>query len=118
MPQKMNNLINKNTFGQKIKKLRKDLNLSQVELANILKCTRVYISSIENGKSYPGRKTCQKFADFFNVSIDWLLNDTQFNTNLNKKETELVIAYRAMNQEKAKMFLKLITDSAKSLNKQ
>lgn len=50
------------TLGQKIKKLRKQRRLTQVELAVIVNVSPGYIGSIEQGIRYPSLKVLEKLA--------------------------------------------------------
>ena len=65
------------SFGEKIKELRKKNNLSQAELADKIGVTQKTICNYENGTRFPkGQKIINGFADIFDVSIDYLLDDT------------------------------------------
>lgn len=67
----------------RIKKLRKEKNLSQLQLALALNMNQNSISRYENGEREADYSTLIKFADFFDVSIDYLLERTD-NPKLNK----------------------------------
>lgn len=81
-------------LGDKIKKLRESMKITQQELANQLDISQSTIGMIEGNKRPAGRKTLVKLADFFNVSIDYLLGEnteeskiyTNKNENLTEKE--------------------------------
>lgn len=60
-------------FGSRLKKLRKENRLTQIELAKILFIDDTSISKYENGKVTPENGLMQRIADYFNVSIDYLL---------------------------------------------
>ena len=60
-------------IGKTIKELRKDSNLSQTGLANIIGTTQDTISLWELGKSLPDINMLIKLAKYFNVSTDYLL---------------------------------------------
>lgn len=53
--------------------LRKEVGLTQKGLADKLKITRSALSLYELGKRTPDTKTLSDFADFFGVSVDYLL---------------------------------------------
>lgn len=61
------------TFGKKLKELRKKKGLTQQELGNIINCTHTAINYYENGRRQPDATTLCKLADFFGVSVDYLL---------------------------------------------
>lgn len=63
-------------FGELLAELRKDKKLSQKELANIFHLAASTISSYEMGVHSPNVEQLAKFADYFNVSTDYLLGRT------------------------------------------
>lgn len=69
-------------FGEKIKELRKKRGFSQSELAEKIGVTQKTICNYENGTRFPkGQKIINGFADIFDVSIDYLLDDTEIDSN-------------------------------------
>ncbi|MCT4583761.1 MAG: helix-turn-helix domain-containing protein [Peptostreptococcaceae bacterium] len=75
-------------LSEKMKLLRKELSLTQAELAEKLNITRSALSLYELGKRQPDFETLNKIADFFEVSTDYLLDRTNIKTNtLETKET-------------------------------
>ena len=60
-------------LGSKIKNIRYNNNISQVEMAKILEINRNYLSRIETNKSLPTAEVLTKLAEKFNISIDSLL---------------------------------------------
>lgn len=57
----------------RLKELRKQRKLSQKEVADYLEITQVQVSKYELGKNEPDLKTLLRLAEYFNVSIDYLL---------------------------------------------
>ncbi|MBP2071372.1 helix-turn-helix transcriptional regulator [Thermoanaerobacterium saccharolyticum] len=64
------------SFGKRFKTLRLEKNLTQAELAKILSIGESTISFYESDKREPDYETLQKIADFFDVSVDYLLGRT------------------------------------------
>ena len=60
----------------RVKELRLENHLTQEELAEKVNTTKANISMIENGKRNLTASSLQIFADFFNVSTDYLLGKT------------------------------------------
>lgn len=60
-------------FGQNLAKLRKEKKLSQYKLAELMNFSRGQIANYEQGSREPDFETLERFADFFDVSIDYLL---------------------------------------------
>ena len=67
----------------RLKLLRKQKHMSQLSLAMKLNTTQMSISRYETGKREPDLKTLILIADFFDVSIDYLLERTD-NPIMNK----------------------------------
>nr|DAI03110.1 MAG TPA: repressor protein [Caudoviricetes sp.] len=64
------------TFADRLKQLRQEKKLTQSELADRLKIGRSALAMYELGKRSPKYKTIDTFADFFNVSADYLRGKT------------------------------------------
>lgn len=60
-------------FGETLKCLRKECHIGQNELASKLNLSNASISYWENGKQEPSASALFKLAQFFNVSVDYLL---------------------------------------------
>ena len=60
-------------LGNRLKELRKSLNINQDELAEKLFVTRQTISNWENDKSYPDIQSVLLLSEIFSVSVDQLL---------------------------------------------
>ena len=60
-------------FSDISKNLRKERNLSQVQLSEALNVSKDCISMIEIGKNEPTANTLIRYADFFECSTDYLL---------------------------------------------
>ena len=64
-------------FSKNLKRLRKENNLSQEGIAEILDVSRQAVSKYEQGNSYPEIEKLMVLSQRFNVSIDSLLSDEQ-----------------------------------------
>ena len=62
------------TFGEKIKMLREDMNISQTELGKAVNMTQRKVSYIECGKYEPSIGDIVSLCKFFKVSSDYLLS--------------------------------------------
>lgn len=63
-------------FGKRLKELRVEKELTQEQLGRIFNIRKGTVSNWENGNRFPDEKTIIKLADFFDVSIDYLLGRT------------------------------------------
>lgn len=60
----------------RLKELRKSKNLSQIRLAMELNLNQNTISRYENGEREPGIAELISIADYFDVSVDYLIGRT------------------------------------------
>lgn len=67
-------------IGEKIAKARKDINLTQEQLAELLQVTRQTISKWESDLAYPETSKISKLADTLKVSCDYILRDDKLVT--------------------------------------
>lgn len=67
----------------RLKEIRKSKGVSQLKLAMALNTNQNTISRYETGEREPGINELIKIADYFNVSIDYLLERTN-NPNILK----------------------------------
>lgn len=61
------------TFGSRLKALRLSKGLNQEDFANIFFLNKSSISKYEKDKNLPENHMLVKIADFFDVSVDYLL---------------------------------------------
>lgn len=60
-------------FNEKLKKARKDAGYTQNEVAKHINVSRSTLSNYEIGRIEPSLNTLALLADFYCVSVDWLL---------------------------------------------
>lgn len=61
-----------------LKIIRKQKNLNQLKVAIDLNISREALSHYENGKRSPDIDMLRKLSEYFNVSIDFLINGKEF----------------------------------------
>ena len=69
-----------------LKLLRKQHNLSQKEIGNIFHASQNTVSQWENGTRKPSSDIIQEIADYFDVSVDYLLGRQEQLPELNSKD--------------------------------
>jgi len=69
-----------NLFRFRLKELREEKNISRSDLAEILGVSVQTIANYENGHREPNFDTLLKIADFFNVTVDYLIGNSNFRT--------------------------------------
>ena len=62
---------------QRIRELREDHGLTQVQMGKILSCSQRVYSNYERGELDIPTEILIKLADFYEVSVDYLLNRTE-----------------------------------------
>ncbi|NLA43538.1 helix-turn-helix transcriptional regulator [Candidatus Saccharibacteria bacterium] len=67
-------------IGQRLKLLREEKGLKQVDIAEMLGVSRTTYTQYETEKSEPDLATVTKLASYFGVSTDFLLGKTNIRT--------------------------------------
>lgn len=86
-------MFDKNFFGANLKKIRKFYNLTIVNLCSPLGINKGTISNLENGVKSPSLDMLIELADYFNVSLDYLVgrnDDPQYDYYFQKAENALL----------------------------
>src|SRR5690606_35452337 len=73
-------------FENRLKQLRQEKNLTRKELANKLQLSYWALSKYETGERFPDPDILNKIADYFSVSLDYLMGKTDIR---NPKEPQL-----------------------------
>mgnify|MGYP003587647575 CR=1 FL=1 len=60
-------------FSDKLRQLRKQRGLTQTEFGKLFNLSKQTISGYEKGESNPPMESAQRFADYFNISLDELM---------------------------------------------
>jgi Helix-turn-helix. len=77
-------------LSKRLSLLRKEKKKTQQEMADYLGITRPAYTAYETGNRHPDYDTLQKIADYFDVSVDYLLGRTDIkSTKVAGKEVEL-----------------------------
>ena len=69
--------------GQTIRRYRKALNLTQMQLGEIIGINQRQIALIETGKSFPMLSTMTKLAEVFNCSVSDFFESVEANNKEN-----------------------------------
>lgn len=77
--------MEKNISKNRIKSLREDRDLRQIDVANATGIDQRSLSNYETGKTLPDALTIVRLADFFGVTCDYLLGVTDTNLNTPKQ---------------------------------
>ena len=63
-------------LAQRLKSLRESVNLAQAKLGKIMGATQASVNRYENGQTTPPLKVLLWYADFFDVSMDYIFART------------------------------------------
>jgi transcriptional regulator with XRE-family HTH domain len=66
-------MFEKNILGVRVRHLRTSKDVNQTTLAELLGVTKTQISDIENGKTTTSIERLFRLADYFDVSLDYLV---------------------------------------------
>jgi transcriptional regulator with XRE-family HTH domain len=102
------------SLGQKIKKLRRERNLSQTQLAEKAGTTLVSISNYETGKTKPSSDMLINVAKALGVSADYLMNDSSDAiTAVSIKDKELLRQFEQIDRmaDNEKKYVKYLLQS-------
>ena len=76
------------SFGNRLKTLRENHNLSQKEFANILNIANSTLSQYESDKRVPSDEVKLQIAKYFNVTTDYLLGNETKNKEQNSQDKD------------------------------
>lgn len=68
------------SFGSNLKVLRRQKGITQQDMAKTINTSRSCVSNYESGNRQPDSETIKLIADYFNVSIDYLLGRSPVKT--------------------------------------
>ena len=86
------------TFGKRFKEARKEKRLTQEQLADKFHLKKSSISRYENDKQMPEVNLLKEFADFFGVTVDYLLGSEYIKTeDLNTKNSGNILFENAQD---------------------
>ena len=83
-------------FFQQLKLLRKEKNLTQTELANILHLSHGAVAMWETNKRQPDNETLGLLADFFGVSVDYLLGREETKNPPNVYDVDGIVTFEEL----------------------
>ena len=96
-------------LGEKIKSLRRGKNISQEELAAMLKINRNYLSRIETGKSDPTASLLKNIAKLFNVDLNSLLDINDADIENSNKIKYIVENCKYLNEKDLDFIVRIMT---------
>ena len=102
-------------FGEKLKKARLALNLSQIELAEKVGITERSIYSYEQTGTFPRTAVLKRLADALNVTVAYLMNDDETDKARNINEEMFFANARNQYGHKGAQEAQAVLDKASAL---
>ena len=91
-------------LGSRVKKLRQEMNLTQVEVADALHVTPGYISNVENNRTAMSLRILIYYAKLMNTTLDSLVGSLEPAYKENALDNEVMHLVAQMNDlEKQKL---------------
>lgn len=87
------------SFGKNLERIRKGKKISQAKLGEILGLTQQMVSSYEKDLSSPNVDVLIKIADYFNVSIDSLVEHVVQKPDKNNTESRFLRYYENLSEQ-------------------
>ena len=98
-------------FSERLKKLRKDNGLTQVDVASKLGISQQAYASWERGVKKPTQDNLVKIAQILNVSVDYLVgNSEEITDELDNIEILFRMNSNGLTEEEKKIFKKELID--------
>ena len=105
------NELNYVEIGKRIKSKRKELNLTQEQLSEIIDVSPSYVSEIERGTSISSLATITKITQTLNVSLDYLI----YGINLNNSDITFSEILKTIPVKNHNLYITLCENIAKIL---
>ena len=97
--------MDNSSLGERVKKQRQKLNLTQEQLGEISDVTSAYIGQIERNERTPSLKRLKKIAKQINVSVEYLVVGMKTSIEINE---EIVAELQGMNENQKVLIAEMI----------
>ena len=91
------------SFGKRLRQLRTEKGLRQEDLAEMIRVHRATVGKYETDERFPDRETLEAIADFFDVSVDYLLNRTNvrnaYSDGISNDNQKIECPYESIEEE-------------------
>lgn len=100
-----------NILAKRLKQLRTEQKISQLKIAKMNGTTQNAVFKYENGVSFPPMNILLFYADYFNVSLDWLFG------RCDNREGKAYSGISRSNQDRMDAYTEEILDESTPLGK-
>jgi len=102
--------------GQRLRALRESVGLSQNKLAGMIGTRQSSINRYENGQSTPSVQTLLWYADYFDVSMDYIFGRTDKPQGKLYSYEPQLIRDKTENNEELRQFVEMCFDPKSPMN--
>jgi transcriptional regulator with XRE-family HTH domain len=102
--------------GQRIRALRESVGLSQNKLAGVIGVRQSSINRYENGQSVPSVQTFRWYADYFDVSMDYIFGRTNTPQGKLYNYEPQLIRDKTENNQELRQFVEMCFDPKSPMN--
>lgn len=100
-------------FGEKLYELLEDRDISQKEFAKTLNIAPTTLNGYIKEKRQPDFELVKKISSVLNVSVDFLLDNSENAFNITAKELSMLNKLRTLSKEQQQIIYDLVNISAK-----
>lgn len=102
--------------GKRLRVLRESVKLSQNKLAGMIGVRQSSINRYENGQSVPSVQTLRWYADYFDVSMDYIFGRTEKPQGKLYSYEPQLIRNKTENSEELRQFVEMCFDPKSPMN--
>ena len=102
--------------GQRLRALRESVGLSQNKLAGMIGVRQSSINRYENGQSVPAVQTFRWYADYFDVSMDYIFGRTDKPQGKQYNYEPQFIRNKTENNQELRQFVEMCFDPKSPMN--
>ena len=110
-------VINYEALGKRIQKRRQHFRLSQSVAAEKLDLSTSFYSRIERGEKVASMETLIKIANFYELSLDYILQESLINSVSKNTQTELTQIFADKTSDETTRLLEWIKMLSDNINK-
>lgn len=103
-------------IANRLKGLRESVNLSQAKLAALMGATQASVNRYENGQTTPPLKILLWYADFFDVSMDYIFARTEQPEGRLYEHNPKVIEAITQDNKELRQFVDMCFDPASPIS--
>ena len=104
------------TVSERLRGLRESLNISQAKLAEIIGTNQSSINRYEHGQSEAPYKILLRYADYFDVSLDYIFGRTDKPEGVTYKNQPITLKKKIANTDEFRDFIEACFDPRSPMN--